>query len=199
MEKDDLKQLWQQENALQKMKGDVIDESIIRQKNCSAAEKMVRKQKREVWWYATSCIILMGVGSYLLLFKESPKTSLKLIFMALIFLFVLSNMIIEISVLRLMREITDSENIKESTLRLKQKLNRIKAFQFGMSVIVWWSFAIIMIVGSIYDVEKPNDVKVVGITLGTVAIFLPWLSKRNKRFKALFDKLDTLINYLNNG
>ena len=200
MEKDDLKQLWQQENALQEMKGDVIDESIIRQKNRSAAAKIVRKQKWKMGLLTAIFIILLGGASYLLLFKEPPKTSLKLIVVvALGFIPPLFRMITEISVLRLMHEITDSENIKESTLRLKQKLDRIKAFQFGMYIIFSCGWIILLVTAFVQGEIKEPIALMFFIILAF--ILLPWLSKRdyNKQFKALSDKLDMLIDYLNNG
>jgi hypothetical protein len=209
MDKNDLKSMWQ--DAHKKSSADILSEDSLEKtvamKHCKAISKSLSDIKLKALLYTLVFLIYVGLMIYALIYLRLNLSFNSLVPLALAGIFLLITASSEFVRLLVLTKTADNLSLKDSSLVICRKLERIKTIDFIIYMGFFYLSATLIIINYLTDIGGVKNIswgnEIVPLPLIGILILMllsvPWFIKyqNNQRYKKLFSNLKDSVHQIN--
>jgi hypothetical protein len=202
----DLKSMWHDaHNANQENGYDNVNiEKSIHLNHSKIISKVLSDLKLKMLGYIIVLLILTGLMIYALLYLHLHFTVNSLVLFSFIGLFFFIKIISEMNRMLFLTKTANNMSVKESILRLRKKLIRMKAIDFISYLVyfyalaIWSAFSYINDIGGIKNLYWGSAMQQLVMIVILMLLFIPWLIKyqTNQRYKKIVANLNDSVRLL---
>ena len=192
MESNDLRILWQKSHS-DINEPNINLREIIQKKHSNIISKVLLRQKKSIWLFAIVSFIALTFAIWDAIITESGDISLWMSATFLIFCTISS-----FNKYRLLTKTADIFSIKQSTLILKERLERKMKVDFIICLLFFYSITVRMILVLVDNSENLDNIKPILWAFVPILIIIPWFMRylHKQQYKHYFSSLEKNIAFL---